>query len=82
MAQDPDSALLETVHSLPAEAQRAVLSYARFLQEEEERGRVREDEAEWDKRFQSAERMARFASWAEKSRTAGDLLKPLDQSTL
>ena len=81
MAQDPDSALLETVRALPVEAQRAVLSYARFLREEEERNRVREDEAGWDERFQDKERMARFASWAEKSR-ADDPLKPLDESTL
>jgi hypothetical protein len=67
VAQDTDSTLLETVHALPAEAQRAVLSYARFLREEEERNRVREDEAGWDERFQDKERMARFASSAEKS---------------
>jgi hypothetical protein len=82
VAQDPDSTLLDAVHALPAEAQRAVLSYARFLREEEERSRVREDEAAWDKRFQDSERMARFASWAEKSIAGGDALKPLDESTL
>ena len=76
MAQDTDSTLLETVHALPEEAQRAVLSYARFLREEEERSRVCEDEAGWDERFQDPEHMARFASWAEKSLT-GDPLKPL-----
>lgn len=81
MAQETDSTLLETVHALPAEAQRAVLSYARFLREEEERSRIRQDEAGWDERFQDTERMARFASWAEKS-LASDPLKPLDQSTL
>jgi hypothetical protein len=81
VAQDTDSTLLETVHAPRAEAQRTVLSYARFLREEEERNRVRENEAGWDERFQVPERMARFASWAEKSR-AGDPLKPLDQSTL
>ena len=82
MAKDADSTLLETVHALPAEAQRAVLSYARFLREEEERSRVREDEAGWDKRFQDPERMARFAKWAEESIAGDDALKPLDQSTL
>jgi hypothetical protein len=81
VAQDTDSTLLETVHALPEEAQRAVLSYARFLREEEERSRVREDEAGWNERFQDPKRMARFAPWAEKSRT-GDPLKPMDQSTL
>ena len=82
MAQDADSLLLDTVHALPAEAQRAVLSYARFLREEEERSRVREDEAGWDRRFHDSERMARFASWAEKSLEADDAPKPLDASTL
>jgi hypothetical protein len=82
VAQDPDVTLLETVHALPAEAQRAVLSYARFLREEEERSRVREDEAGWDKRFQDPERMARFATWAEKSLADDESLKPLDESTL
>ena len=82
MAQDPDSTLLEAVHALPAEAQRAVLSYARFLREEEERSRVREDEAGWDKRFRDPEHMARFASWAERSLVSDDPLKPLDESTL
>ena len=81
MAEDTDSTLLETIHALPAEAQRAVLSYARFLREEEERSRIREDEAGWDRRFQDPERMARFAKWAEKSR-ASEPLKPLDQSSL
>jgi hypothetical protein len=82
VAQDADSLLLDTVHALPAEAQRAVLSYARFLREEEERSRVREDEAGWDRRFHDPERMARFASWAEKSLEADDAPKPLDASTL
>ncbi|HEY1771351.1 MAG TPA: hypothetical protein VGG02_13955 [Chthoniobacterales bacterium] len=82
MAQDEDSTLLDTVRALPAEARRAVLSYARFLREEEERSRVREDEAGWEKRFQDPERMARFASWAEKSLDGDDPLKPLDESTL
>ncbi len=81
MAQDADTNLLETMRALPPEAQRAVLSYARFLRDEEERSRVREDEAGWDQRFQDPERMARFASWAEESR-AGDPLKSLDQTTL
>ncbi|CAN5573786.1 hypothetical protein BH18VER2_BH18VER2_07830 [soil metagenome] len=72
--QDPDSAFLDAVHALPAEAQRAVLSYARFRREEEERSRVREDEAGWDKRFRDPERMARFASWAEKSIAGDDAL--------
>lgn len=82
MPQDADSALLEAVHALPAEAQRAVLSYARFLREEEEGSRVREDEAGWDKRFQDSERMARFATWAEKALQNDERLKPLDESTL
>ncbi|HEX4665328.1 MAG TPA: hypothetical protein VH207_01915 [Chthoniobacterales bacterium] len=82
MAQDDDSTLLETVHALPAEARRAVLSYARFLREEEERTRVREDEAGWGKRFQDPERMARFAQWAEKSLEGDDALQPLDETTL
>jgi hypothetical protein len=79
---DADSLLLDIVHALPAEAQRAVLSYARFLREEEERSRVREDEAGWDRRFQDPERMARFASWAEKSLETDDAPKPVDASTL
>lgn len=82
MAQDDDSILLETVHALPAEAQRAVLSYAHFLREEEERSRVREDEAGWGKRFQDPERMARFTRWAEKSFEGDDALRPLDETTL
>ena len=82
MAQDADAALLEAVHALPAEAQRAVLSYARFLREEEERNRVRENEAGWDQRFQDPERMARFAQWAEKSLENEETFKPLDESTL
>ena len=82
MAQDQDSTLLEAVHALPAEAQRAVLSYARFLREQEEQSRVREDEAGWDQRFQDPERMARFATWAAKSLQGDDALKPLDESTL
>lgn len=77
VAQDPDSALLNAVHALPAEAQRAVLSCARFLREEEERSRVREDEAGLDKHFQDPERMTRFASWAEKSLAGDESLKPL-----
>jgi hypothetical protein len=67
MADDDASALLETVRALRAEAQRAVLSYARFLREEEERSRIREDEAAWDQRFNDPERLARFANWAEES---------------
>jgi hypothetical protein len=78
---ETDTTLLETVRALPPEAQRAVLSYALFLREEEERSRAREDEAGWDQRFRDPERMARFANWAEKSLT-DDPLKPLDQSTL
>ena len=81
MREDDASALLETVRALPAEAQRAVLSYARFLREEEERSREREDEAGWDQRFNDSERMARFANWAEKS-LKDSPLKPLDRSTL
>ena len=81
MAEDADSTLLETVHALPAEAQRAVLSYARFLREEEERLRVREDEAGWDARFHDPERMARFASWAENSLSDGPQ-QPLNEQTL
>jgi hypothetical protein len=76
-----DSALLETIRALPPEAQRAVLSYARFLRAEEERNSVREDEAGWDRRFDDPERMARFASWAEKSLN-NDPLAPLHRSTL
>ena len=81
MAEDADSTLLATVHALPAEAQRAVLSYARFLREEEERLRVREDEAGWDARFHDPERIARFASWAEKSLRDGPQ-QPLNEQTL
>ncbi|MGB8473157.1 MAG: hypothetical protein WCE61_03595 [Candidatus Acidiferrum sp.] len=81
MPDEADAAFLETLHALPAEARRAVLSYALFLRQEEERSRVREDEAGWDQRFRDPERMARFANWAEKS-LADDPLKPLDQSTL
>ena len=81
-AQDADSGLLNTVHALPAEAQRAVLSYARFLREEEERSRVCDEEAGWDKRFQDPERMARFAYWAEKSLARDEPMKPFDESTL
>jgi hypothetical protein len=79
--EDTDSTLLETVHALPVEGQRAVLSYARFLREEEERHRVREDEAGWDARFQDTERMGRFARWAEKSLADGPL-RPLNEQTL
>jgi hypothetical protein len=82
VAQDADSALLEAVHALRAEGRPAVLSYARFLREEEERSRVREDEGGWEKRFQDPERMARFASWAEKPLKGDNALKPLDESTL
>jgi hypothetical protein len=53
----------------------------RFLREEEERSRVREDEAGWHERFQDPKHMARFARRAEKSLT-DEPLKPLDQSTL
>jgi hypothetical protein len=81
MPDETEAALLETVHALPAEARRAVLSYALFLRQEKELSRVREDEAGWDQRFRDPERIARFASWAEKS-LADDPLKPLDQSTL
>ena len=81
MPDETDSTLLETVHALPPEAQRAVLSYALFLREEEQRNRVREDESGWDQRFRDPERMARFASWTEKS-LSGDPLHPLDESTL
>ncbi|HSH39858.1 MAG TPA: hypothetical protein VK993_13870 [Chthoniobacterales bacterium] len=81
MPEETDSALLETVRALPPEAQRAVLSYARFLRTEEERKRVREDEAGWDRRFDDPERIARFASWAEKS-FDNDPLDPLDPSNL
>jgi hypothetical protein len=79
--EEADSALLETVRALPPEAQRAVLSYARFLCAEEERSRIREDEAGWDQRLNDPERMARFATWAEKS-LRDDSLEPLERSTL
>ena len=74
MPEDADSALLETVRALPPQAQRAVLSYARFLRAEEERSRIGEDESGWDQRFNDPERMARFAGWAEKS-LRGDSLE-------
>lgn len=67
MPEETDARLIETIRALPAEAQRAVLSYALFLRYEEGRGRVQEDEAGWDQRFNDPERMARFAAWAEKS---------------
>jgi hypothetical protein len=84
MPDETDATLLETVHALPAEARRAVLRYALFLRQEEEQSRVREDEAGWDQRFGDPERMARFASWVEKSEKSqtDDPLTPLDRSTL
>ncbi len=81
MPEDPDSALLETVRALPAAAQRAVLKYALFLREEEERGRIQEEEAGWEERFNDPDRMARFARWAEKS-VAAQSPEPLDYSKL
>jgi hypothetical protein len=81
VAEETDLALLETMHALPLEAQRAVLSYARFLREEEDRHLIREDEAGWDQRFSDPERMARFASWAEKSLQTGGTTT-LDETTL
>jgi hypothetical protein len=79
--EETDARLIETVHALPAEAQRAVLSYALFLRQEEERSRIREDEAGWDQRFNDPERMARFAAWARDS-LAKDSPEPLDYSKL
>ncbi|MGZ5552153.1 MAG: hypothetical protein ACXWHF_00795 [Chthoniobacterales bacterium] len=81
MAEETDAKLIETVRALPAEAQRAVLSYALFLRHEEEQSRVREDEAGWNQRFNDPERMARFARWAEQS-LAKDSPEPLDYSKL
>jgi hypothetical protein len=81
MPEETDSALLETVHALPAEGQRAVLSYALFLRQEEEQSRIQTDEAGWDERFNDPERMARFALWAEKS-LANSPPEPLDYSKL
>jgi hypothetical protein len=40
------------------------------------------DEADWNKRFQDPERMARFVSWSEKSLETDDAPKPLDASAL
>lgn len=62
-----DSDLLDAVHALPEEGQRAVLSYALFLRQEAEPNRLREDEAAWDQSFSDPQKMARFAEWAKNS---------------
>ena len=78
---ETETALLEAVRTLPSEGQRAVLSYALFLQHQEESRRIEADEAEWDRLFSNPEKMARFAAWAEQS-LAEHPAEPFDESRL
>ena len=78
---DTETTLLETVRALPSESQRAVLSYAQFLQHQEDARRVEADEAEWDRLFSQPEKMARLAEYARQS-LAEDPGTPFDESQL
>ena len=81
MEADTEAALLDTIRTLPAESQRAVLSYAQFLSSQEDARRIEADEAEWDRLFNQPEKMARLAAWADKS-LAEHPAEPLDDSRL
>lgn len=66
-ATETQASLLEAVRALPTEGQRAVLSFAKFLQHQENERRVETGEAEWDRHFSQPHKMARFAEWARQS---------------
>ncbi len=73
--------LLEMVRAPGSENQRAVLTYALFLQQQEDEVRsIDADEAEWDKLFNDPEKMARLEAWAEQC--AQQPAEPLDESRL
>ncbi len=78
---ETETTLLEAIRSLPSESQRAVLSYALFLQHQEAACRIEANEAEWDRVCGQPEKMARFAEWARKS-LAEHPSEPLDESRL
>lgn len=78
---ESEATLLEALRTLPAENQRAVLSYAMFLRHQEETRRIEADETEWDRLFSQPQKMARFAEWAQKS-LAAHPAEPLDDSQL
>ena len=78
---ESESALLETVRTLPSESQRAVLSYALFLHHQEEARRLEADEAEWNRHFSQPDKLARFAEWARQSLVQHPP-EPLDDSRL
>ena len=78
---EAETALLEAVRTLPSESQRAVLSYAMFLRQQQEARRLEADEAEWDRRFSQPEKLARFAAWARQSLEQHPA-EPLDDSRL
>ena len=72
---------MEAVRALPSESQRAILSYALFLQSQEKMRRAETDEAAWDHHFGQPEKLARFAQWARQSLDQHPA-EPLDESRL
>ena len=68
-AAETQATLLETVRTLPSESQRAVLSYALFLRQQDECHRLEASEAEWDRQFSQSDKIDRFAEWARQSLT-------------
>ena len=81
LATEAETTLLEAVRALPSESQRAVLSYALFLRQQEEARRLEADEAAWDRHFGQPDKLARFAEWARQSQ-AEHPAEPLDDSRL
>lgn len=64
---DTSSALLATLRDLPEDSQRAVLSYAQYLQYQEAlRLSEAEHDAEWERLFNDPVKMANFAKWADQ----------------
>ena len=80
-ADTDEATLLETVRALPSEDRRAVLSYAQFLQHQEDERRIKADEAEWDRLFNNPEKMARLEEWARQALVEHPP-EPFDESRL
>ena len=67
LATEAETTLLEAVRALPSGSQRAVVSDALFLGQQEGARRLEADEATWDLHFGQPDKLARFAEWARPS---------------
>ena len=67
LATETEITLLEAVRALHSESQRAVVSDALFLRQQEEARRLEADEETWARHFGQPDKLARFAEWARQS---------------